>query len=66
MKELSQTDYVIYDYANDHVVSFSNGEAIIFGSKEEAQDDCRGYERVISCTELPENWKEFLLEQINK
>ena len=28
MKELSETDYVIYDWANDHVISFENGDII--------------------------------------
>lgn len=66
MKELSETDYVIYDWANDHVVSFENGDAVIFGNKEEAESDCRGNEKVIPCTDLPNHWKEFLLKQINK
>ncbi len=66
MKNLSEDDYVIYDWANDHVVSFENGDAVIFGDKEDALDDCRGNEYVVRCTELPNHWQEFLLKQINK
>ena len=66
MQVLSETDYVIYDWANDHVVSFDNGEAVIFGDRHEAESDCRGNEKVIPCTDLPNNWQEFLLKQINK
>ena len=66
MKELSETDYVVYDWANDHVVSFENGDAVIFGDREDAEEDCRGNEYVVRCTDLPNHWKEFLLKQINK
>jgi hypothetical protein len=66
MKNIIETDYVIYDWANDHVVSFENGDVVIFGSKHEAVADCRGNEKVIPCTELPTHWQEFLLKQINK
>jgi hypothetical protein len=66
MKNIIETDYVIYDWANDHVVSFENGDVVIFGSKHEAVADCRGNEKVIPCTELPNHWKEFIIKQINK
>jgi len=67
MKTLSQTDYVIYNQANDQVISWeSNGEIVIFGDIKEAEEDCRGNEIVIKCTELPEHHQKSLLEQINK
>ena len=67
MKVLFESDYVIYDKANDHVIQFEdNGEIVIFGNKDEADADCRGNEYVIPCTELPEHWKAKLLIQINK
>jgi hypothetical protein len=66
MKNIIETDYVIYDWANDHVVSFENGDVVIFGSKHEAVADCRGNEKVIPCTDLPNHWKEFIIKQINK
>jgi hypothetical protein len=65
-KKLFETDYVIYDRANDHVLQFeSDGTYVIFGVKEEALEDCRGNEEVVSCTELPIHWQEKLLLQIN-
>ena len=66
MKKLFETDFVIYDKGNDHVVQFSNGDVVIFGIKEEADADCRGNEEVISCNDLPQHWKEVILKQINK
>jgi hypothetical protein len=66
MKKLISTDYVIYDKDNDHVITFGDGQIVIFGIKEEADADCKGNERVIPCTDLPKNWQEKLLEQINQ
>ncbi len=66
MKKLISTDYVIYDKDNDHLIQFSGGQIVIFGIKEEAEEDCRGNECVIPCTELPKHWQEKLLEQINQ
>ncbi len=67
MKILFESDYVIYDRANDHIISWeSNGECVIFGSKEEAQEDCRGNEEVIKCTDLPKHQQEKILKEINK
>jgi hypothetical protein len=66
MKSLFDTDYVLYDKANDNVVKWeSNGEIVIFGSKEEAEIDCRGNENVIKCTELPKHQQKILIKQIN-
>ena len=62
---LSKTDYVIYDKANDQVLLFSDGDIVIFGNKDEADEDCRVHEVVIPCTELPIHWKKILLNQIN-
>lgn len=66
MKKLFKTDYVIYDRANDHVIQFEDGHIVIFGNKEEAIEDCRGNEEVLSCTDLPKHWQEIILNQINK
>lgn len=67
MKTLIPTDYVIYDRANDHVIQWeSNGDMVIFGNKAEADEDCRGNEEVIPCTELPAHHQEKLIEQINR
>lgn len=67
MKKLFDTDYVIYDKANDSVVRWeSDGDIIIFGGIDEAASDCRGNESVIPCTELPLNLQEELINQINK
>ena len=62
--QLYETDSVIYNKKNDDVVKFTDGEIVIYGDKEEAEADCRRGEVVIPCTELPNHWKEILLEQI--
>jgi hypothetical protein len=67
MKTLHSTDYVIYDRANDRVLQWeSNGDMVIFGDKAEADEDCRGNEEVIPCTELPAHHQEELIKQINR
>lgn len=66
MKELKNTDYVIYDNAEDRLLTFENGLVIIYGNKEEAKSDLRSTsEEVISCTDLPKKFKNSLLKQIN-
>jgi hypothetical protein len=64
-KELFPTDYVIYDKANDNVLSDPYGRVILFGDKSEADEDCRGNEIVIPCTDLPVYWRETIKQQIN-
>jgi hypothetical protein len=64
MATLFNTDYVIYDKANDNVLQDSYGRVIIFGIKEEADNDCYGNESVVRCTELPKHWQEIILNQI--
>ena len=67
MRKLLETDFVIHDKANDTLVRWSkDDDVVIFGSKEEADGDCRGNESVVRCTELPEHWRNILLTQINK
>jgi len=67
MKKLFDTDYVLFDKANDTLVRWSeDDDVVIFGSKEEADVDCRGNESVVRCTELSEHWTNILLTQINK
>jgi hypothetical protein len=66
-KQLFETDYVIWDKANDNLVRFgSNDDIVIYGSKEEAEIDCYGNEYVTKCTDLPLHHQEELLNQINK
>jgi hypothetical protein len=63
--KLFDTDYVIYDKANDHVIRWeSNGDMVIFADKEEAIEDCRGNEEVLRCTELPIHHQEKLIKQL--
>ena len=65
MITLHPTDYVIYDRANDRVLQFeSDGTYVVYGDKEEADEDCCGNEEVIPCTELPLHQQEILKEQI--
>jgi hypothetical protein len=65
--KLFNTDYVIYDRHNDHIIQWeSNGDMVIFGDKEEALENCRGNEEVIQCTKLPIHHQEKLINQLNK
>ena len=67
MKNLSNTDYVIWDKANDTLVRFhSNSDIVIYGNIEDAQEDSYANEWVTKCTDLPEHLKEELIYQINK
>jgi hypothetical protein len=65
MKELSKSDFVIYDKASDNPLQDGIGDIILFGSKDEAIADCYANEIVISCVELPNHWIEKLQNQIN-
>lgn len=65
MKKLFESDFVIYDKVNDHVLQDSMGDIILFGNKDEAIADCYANEIVIPCTELPSHWTERLYNQIN-
>lgn len=61
MKRILDTDYVLYDRANDHVLQFEkSGEPIIFGTRQEAEEDCRGNEEVVKCTDLPQHQQDML------
>ncbi len=62
--KLHSTDYVLWDKANDTLVSFDNGEIVIYSDKEEAEEDCRGNESVTSCTDLPKHHQEQLIKQL--
>lgn len=65
MKKLFESDFVIYDKVNDHVLQDGVGDIILFGSKDEAIADCYANEIVIPCTELPNHWVKKLYNQIN-
>lgn len=45
-------DYVLYDKANDHIVTDSQGEIIFYADKQEAMDDCYGNEIVIKYNKI--------------
>ena len=64
MTELYETDYVIYDKANDNPLQDSYGRILLFGNIDEALDDCKGNESVIPCTNLPIHWQKELIRQI--
>lgn len=66
MKKLLDTDYVIYDKANDNPLQDSYGRILLFGNINEALDDCYRNESVIPCTDLPIHWQEELLNQIDE
>lgn len=63
-KTLFDTDYVIYDKFNDHVLQDSYGRVLIFGDEREAIEDLYGNECVVRCTDLPKHWQEKILNQI--
>ena len=65
--KLYDTDYVLYDKANDSVVRWKkDGDIVIFGDKDDAMCDCYGNESVVRCTELPIKFQDELIKQINK
>ncbi len=66
MKNLFETDYVIYNKAIDQVIQFSGGGIVVYGNKDEAELDRSGDEVIIPCTDLPTHWKEKLIKQINE
>ena len=58
-------DYVLYDKANNRLVKFEkSGDIVLYGIKEEAQDDCYGNEEVIQFEKLPKDKQKEVLEQI--
>lgn len=63
-KTLFDTDYVIYDKFNDHVLQDSYGRVLIFGDEREAINDLYGNECVVRCTELPQHWQEKIKKQL--
>ena len=65
-QKLYNTDYVLYDRANDNVLKFENsGRIVIFGNKQDAINDCRGNEEVVSCVDLPMHWQQAILSELN-
>ena len=67
MIKLSNTDYVLWDKANDHLLRFENSDdIIIYGNKEEAEEDCYGNEYVTKLTDLPKHHQEEIINQLKK
>ena len=66
MKQLSNTDYVLWDRANDYLYKDSNSKIVIFADKNEAETDCYGNEYVTRCIDLPKHHIEMLIKQINE
>jgi len=66
MKNLFNTDYVVYDKGNDHILRWeTSGDMIVFGDKEEAVENCYRNEEAIRCTDLSAHHKKELINQIN-
>lgn len=68
-KTLFSTDYVIYNPTTNYMVLWdSDDDVVIYGDKEEAYLDCRESdgEQVISCTDLPEELQQLIINQLNK
>lgn len=66
MKNLFETDYVIYNKSTDWVVKFStSGNILIYANIEEAVEDCMHEgDEAVRCTDLPKHHKELLTKQI--
>jgi hypothetical protein len=65
LKTITETDYVLCDKENNTLVKDSMGLIIIYGDRQDAENDCYGNESVIPCTKLPKDLLEELLTQIN-
>jgi hypothetical protein len=65
MKELLQTDYVLYDPKADAVVCDTKFKTVIYGSMLEALEDKMDGEVVMSCTDLPLHHQKVLIKEIN-
>jgi hypothetical protein len=68
-KTLFSTDYVIYNPTTNQLSKWSSDDdVVIFGDKEEALMDCREAdgEQVVSCTDLPEELQQLIINQLNK
>jgi hypothetical protein len=64
---LKNTDYVLFDKENDTLARWSSdNEIVIYGDKEEAEEDCNSNEYVTRCTDLPKHHQEELIKQISK
>jgi hypothetical protein len=61
---LFDTDYVIYDKANDNPLMDSYGRVLLFGNPDETFNDFYGNEIVIPCTQLPKHWQEIIMTQL--
>ena len=65
-------DYALYDRANNRLVRFEaniqngkdSGDIVLYGIKEEAQDDCYGNEEVIQFEKLPKDKQKEIINQI--
>lgn len=65
-RELSPTDYVLYNEKTDWIGRWAiHGGIILFGNKCEVIYDCMDNEKIIPCTELPKHYQDELLIQIN-
>jgi len=68
-KTLFSTDYVIYNPTTNFLLKWDvDDDVILFGNKEEALLDCfeSEGEQVISCTDLPEELQQLIINQLNK
>lgn len=66
MKELSNTDYVLWDKATDKLLRYSDGDIVIYSDRAEVESDRNINECVTKCTELPIYHQKELIKQINK
>lgn len=66
MKKLFKTDFVLYNQKEQDVVRFSNGDIVLYGDRQEALYDQKVGAIAWSCTDLPTNLIDELINQINR
>ena len=66
MKQLSPSDYVVYNRKHQYALQFATGDIILYGNKAEAESDCQHGDVAIPCTKLPKLFQTLILKQINK
>jgi hypothetical protein len=57
-------DYVLYDSVNNHLVRFDSGDIVLYGNKDDAEDDCYGNEEVIQFDQLPRDKQKEIINQL--
>ena len=57
-------DYVLLDRINNQLVKFESGDIVLYGNKDDAEDDCYGNEEVIQFDRLPRDKQKEVINQL--